>query len=158
MKAKHDDVALYNGADGYSLVDLNGGNLPGSNSVKNETVDSSDGSSVVQIKKRNAGGFAIDGGRNGANGQNVYLWSEDSGNENQQWIETHQGNGYYTYQKQNTNFCMDEGKSGANRQNVYLWTCNSNNYKQHWKKEDAGSGYFKLIKRGLTQITKSYPF
>ena len=51
----YDEVALYNGADGYALVDPNGGaGLSGNNSGSTNT------GSVVQIKKRNASGFALD--------------------------------------------------------------------------------------------------
>ena len=131
----YDKVALYNGADGYSKVDPNGGKLPGSTS------------SVVQIKKRNANGFAMDGGNNGANGQNIYLWSQNSSNINQNWIEIDRGNDYYSYQKEATNFCIDGNRGGANNQNVYLWKCSDNNQNQHWKKVETGSGYYKLIKR-----------
>ena len=102
---------------------------------------------IVQIKKRNASTFAIDGNSGGANGQNVYLWSSNSSNVNQHWVEIDRGNGYYSYQKENTNYCIDGNSGGANRQNVYLWTCNENNQNQQWKKVDMGSGYFRLEKR-----------
>jgi len=108
---------------------------------------------VVHIRKRNAPDFALDGGRDGANGQNIYLWSQNSNNVNQQWIETDLGDGYFSYQKQNTNYCIDGGKGGSLRQNVYLWTCNTINQNQHWKKVDAGSGYFKLVKRNAPAYT-----
>ena len=104
---------------------------------------------VVHITKRNAPGFAIDGNHDAANTQNVYLWSADPNNVNQQWIEIDRGNGYYSYQKMGTNHCLDGGAPGAvNGQNVYLWNCGEgNNQNQHWQKVDAGSGAFKLIKR-----------
>ena len=107
---------------------------------------------VVQIKKRNAQDFAIDGGHNGANSQNVYLWAQNRNNVNQQWIEIDRGNGYYSYQKQNTNFCLDGNRGGANRQNVYLWECRSNNQNQHWQKVNAGSGFVKLVKRNASDF------
>ncbi|MFD2561368.1 galactose-binding domain-containing protein [Aquimarina rubra] len=102
---------------------------------------------LVHITKRNAKGYAIDGNWGGDNGQNIYLYSQNPNNENQQWIEIDRGNGYYSYQKKDTNFCMDGGNGGATRQNVYLWTCNENNQNQHWQKVDVGGGAFKLIKR-----------
>ncbi|WP_299313683.1 RICIN domain-containing protein [uncultured Aquimarina sp.] len=105
------------------------------------------GSSLVHIVKRNATGFAIDGNKSGADGQNVYLWSANPNNANQQWIEIDRGNGYYSYQKKGTNFCMDGNRDGATGQNVYLWTCSENNPNQHWQKVDVGGGAFKLIKR-----------
>jgi len=133
----YDKVSLYNGEDGYSLVDPNGGDLPSSSIT----------SSIVHITKRNATGFAIDGNKGGANGQDVYLWSESGTNENQQWLEIDRGNGYYSYQKVGTDFALDGGKGGADRQNVYLWTVEEDNYNQHWKKVDLGNGAFQLVKR-----------
>lgn len=105
------------------------------------------GSTVVQITKRNASGFAIDANNGAINGQNLFLWSENSNNANQRWIEIDRGNNYYSYQKQGTNHCIDGGNGGASRQNVYLWDCNANNQNQHWLKASTDSGFFKLIKR-----------
>ena len=105
-------------------------------------------STVVHIKKRNAIGFALDGGgANPINGQNVYLWAENENNVNQQWLEIDRGDGYYSYQKQGTNYCIDGNGGGADRQNVYLWQCATNNQNQHWKKVSTDSGFFQLVKR-----------
>jgi hypothetical protein len=113
-----------------------------------KTNGSSSGSKkIVIITKRNAPGFAIDGKGGGANGQNVHLWTTNPNNGNQQWVEIDRGNGYYSYQKNNTNFCLDGNGGGANGQNVHLWTCNSNNQNQHWKKQSTSGGAYKLIKR-----------
>lgn len=108
---------------------------------------SSSSNTVVHIKKRNALGFAVDGSKDGANNQNVHLWAANSSNVNQQWIEIHRGNNYYSYQKQGTNFCLDGGNNGANRQNVVLFTCSSTNQNQQWQKIPTDSNYFKLQKR-----------
>ncbi|GAA3509845.1 hypothetical protein GCM10022393_23470 [Aquimarina addita] len=102
---------------------------------------------VVTMRKGNATGFGIDGNNGGANGQNMYLWSYDANNMNQQWIEIDRGSGYYSYQKQNTNYCIDGGNGGGNGQNVYLWTCSANNQNQHWRKVDIGNGTYRLEKR-----------
>lgn len=113
--------------------------------------DNTGGSSVVHITKRNAADFAIDGGgADPVNGQNVYLWGQNTNNVNQQWIEISRGDGYYSYQKQGTNYCIDGGVNGANRQNVYLWVCSDNNQNQHWQKINTDSGFFKLIKRNAS--------
>ncbi len=101
---------------------------------------------VVAFKKGNVN-FGIDGNNGGANGQNVYLWSYNQNNVNQQWVEIDRGNGYYSYQKRNTNFCLDGGNGGADAQNVYLWTCGNNNQNQHWKKINIGNGNVRLEKR-----------
>lgn len=91
--------------------------------------------------------YAIDGNHGGANGQNVYLWSYNKYNVNQQWIEISRGNGYYSYQKKNTNKCLDGNHGGSNGQNLYLWTCNGNNRNQQWKKVSTGNGAYRLEKR-----------
>ena len=104
-------------------------------------------SPLVHIRKRNAPTFAVDGNIGGADGQNVYLWSADPENVNQQWLEIDRGQGYYTYQKNDTNFCLDSDAGGANKQNVYLNTCDENDQNQHWQKVEVDDGAFKLIKR-----------
>ena len=102
---------------------------------------------AVQLIKRNAPNFALDGGKGAENRQDIYLWSENETNINQLWNEIDQGNGYFSYQKSGTNFCIDGGNNGEIRQNVYLWECINNNYNQHWLKVDVGDGYFRLEKR-----------
>ena len=141
----YDEVALYNGADGYKFVDPNGGAGLG-----NPTTPTIPKSTIVHIKKRNAQGFAIDGKGGGANGQNIHLWGANQNNVNQKWVEIDRGNGYYSYQKQGTNYCIDGGGNGANRQNVYLWQCSNNNQNQHWKKVATSGGAYKLIKRNAS--------
>ena len=105
---------------------------------------------VVQMLKRNADSFAIDGSGSSSNDQDVYLWSESETNANQQWWEIDRGNGYFTYQKFNTDFCLDGGNEGENAQNVKLWTCRANNQNQHWQKVDVGGGHYQLIKRNAS--------
>ncbi|WP_108804231.1 RICIN domain-containing protein [Aquimarina sp. Aq107] len=112
--------------------------------------DDSLNTTIVHIKKRNAPNFAIDGMGGGANGQNVYLWSANENNKNQQWIEIDRGNGYYSYQKVGTNYCIDGNNQGANRQNIYLWSCEENNQNQQWQKIAVGGGAYKLIKRNAS--------
>jgi len=102
---------------------------------------------TVHIRKRNATGFALDGGRGGADGQNLYLWKQNEANVNQQWIEINRGKGYYSYQKKGTNYCIDGGDGGAIAQNVRLWTCNDDNDSQQWLKEELGGRAFRLSKR-----------
>ena len=115
--------------------------------------EASGSSNLVHITKSNTTDFAIDGGGGGADGQDVYLWSANQNNINQQWIEIDRGNGYYSYQKMNTNYCIDGGGGGAPNQNVYLWTCGENNQNQHWQKVAMGDGSYKLIKRNATGFT-----
>jgi len=110
-------------------------------------ITSSAEDTIVQMIKRNASNFAIDGGRGSANAQDVYLWEENDRNANQQWIETDRGNGYYSYQKLNTQHCLDGGRGGKQEQNVYLWSCNERNHNQHWLKVDVGGGHYRLEKR-----------
>lgn len=107
-------------------------------------------SSVVQIVKRNAQNFSIDGGRGATNGQNVELSTVNSNNSDQRWNEIDRGNGFFSYQKQGTNHCIDGRNGGANRQNVHLWLCNSSNLNQHWRKVNTDSGFVQLIKRNAS--------
>ncbi|WP_299313685.1 T9SS type A sorting domain-containing protein [uncultured Aquimarina sp.] len=102
---------------------------------------------LVHITKRNAKGYAIDGNWEGDNTQNAYLYSQNPNNVNQQWIEIDRGNGYYTYQKMDTDYALDGGGIGDNEENVYLWVVSENNHNQHWQKVDVGGGAFKLIIR-----------
>ncbi|AXT55161.1 T9SS C-terminal target domain-containing protein [Aquimarina sp. AD1] len=119
-------------------------------SITEVSTNNNESSTIVHITKRNATGFAIDGMGDGTNGQNVYLWSANQNNVNQQWIEIDRGNGYYSYQKMGTNYCIDGNGGGADRQNVYLWECSLNNQNQHWKKISVGGGAYKLIKRNAS--------
>ena len=104
-------------------------------------------SQLVTITKRNAPGFAIDGGDGAAARQDVRLFEVDSDDINQQWLEISRGDGFYSYQKMGTEFCIDGNHRGEKRQNVYLWRCSENNVNQHWKKIDVGDGYYSLEKR-----------
>lgn len=112
------------------------------NSPTNET--------LVHITKRNATGFAIDGGTGGTNGQNVTLSSADTSDEGQLWVEIDRGNGYYSYQKYGTNYSLDGDDGGANNQTVYLWETNDTNQNQQWQKIALADGGYKLIKRNAT--------
>ncbi|MBP0905817.1 carbohydrate-binding protein [Mariniflexile gromovii] len=99
------------------------------------------------LAKRNAIGFAIDGGYGGVVDQNLELYTYINHN-NLKWTEISRGGNYYSYQKYGTNVCWDGGSGGANGQDVTLQTCSSTNYNQQWEKIDAGSGYYRLQKRG----------
>ena len=102
---------------------------------------------VVQILKRNAPAFAIDGNSGGENGQDVFLWSENATSTDQQWYEIDRGRGYFSFRKVGTNFCLDGNRNGADGQNIYLWTCADNNQNQHWLKVGVGGDYYRLEKR-----------
>ena len=108
---------------------------------------------VVQLTKRNASGFAIDGGSGGTNQQDVVLSAENENDSDQQWYEIDRGNGYFSYQKVGTDYCIDGNRGGANRQNVYLWTCAANNQNQHWLKVDVGNNYNRLEKRNASAFS-----
>jgi hypothetical protein len=106
--------------------------------------------SIVQIRKRNALDYCLNGGSGGADGQNVSLWTYISDHVNLSWEEIDRGDGYYSYQKEGTNYSLDGGNGGANQQTVYLWTTDDSNYNQQWKKVDMGDGYVQLQKRNAT--------
>ena len=105
-------------------------------------------SKVVHITKRNSSGFALDGKTGSGNYQNIHLWAANKNHPNQQWIELDRGNGYYSYQKMDTNHCIDGGgRSTANRDNVYLYSCVADSENQQWKKVATDGGAYKLVKR-----------
>ena len=108
---------------------------------------------VVQMIKRNAPGFAVDGNHGGADGQDVYLWSENDRNRNQQWYEINRGNGRYSFQKVGTNFCLDGNTGGENGQNVYLFHCDADNWNQQWVKVNVGGGHYRLQKRNAPEYS-----
>lgn len=101
---------------------------------------------TVHLTKR-ATNFGIDGGREGANGQNVYIWDADTGNTNQLWHQIPRGDGYYSFQKAGTTFCLDGNRDGENGQSVYLWDCSGDNWNQQWKVVDIPGGHVRLEKR-----------
>jgi len=102
---------------------------------------------TVILRKANATNFAIDGGRGGANGQNVYLWGYGPSNVNIRFVEVDRGDGYYSYVKQDTAHALDGGRGGARAQNVYLWQTSTNNFNQHWRKVSKGGDTYQLQKR-----------
>ena len=108
---------------------------------------------IVTMRKRNAMDFALDGGRRGANNRNLYLWDYSASNVNQQWIEIDRGNGYYSYQKNNTSYCIDGGNGGDRRNPVFLYTCDDDEQDQQWKKVSMGSGYYRLEKRNASNYS-----
>ena len=112
----------------------------------NETVEPED-NILVQIRKSNATAFAVESSPGGTSGQNVFLWTANANNVNQQWVEINRGDGFYSYQKNGTDFCMDGNNGGSNRQNVQLEACNSSNQNQLWQKISVGDGAVRLIKR-----------
>ncbi|RVU86675.1 hypothetical protein EOL70_02685 [Leucothrix sargassi] len=101
------------------------------------------------MEKRNHG-FSIDGNNGSANGRQVYLWTTDTNNKNQQWVETTVDSRYKQYQKLGTNHCLDGGRGAENYQIVYLWQCSPTNRNQHWEKIPQANGHFRLKKRGFS--------
>jgi len=143
-------IGTFNWAYGYFVTDTGTKIYCWTNRDCLKPREDSQNASIVHIIKRNATGFAINGGSGGKNGQNVNLYNSSSTSQNLQWVEIDRGNGYYSYQKLGTNFCIDGGNNGGNNQNLYLWSCSDNNQNQHWKKVDAGGGAYKLIKRNAS--------
>lgn len=109
-----------------------------------------EGNAIVHIRKRNATNFALDGGDGETPNNNVSLFAANPNNVNQQWIEIDRGNGYYSYQKVNTDLCMDGGNNGALRQNIILWNCQNNNQNQHWRKIKISGNMYRLEKRNAS--------
>lgn len=102
--------------------------------------------SLVHMEKMDTD-YAIDGNHDAIEGQELYLWSTDTSNENQQWVEIYRGDGYYSYQKFDTSLCMDGGDDGSNTQAITLEECSSTNQDQHWLKVDLDNDTYHLQKR-----------
>lgn len=102
---------------------------------------------VVQIRKRNAMGFVLNGGNGGSNGQNVSLFRYIDGHPNLSWEEIDRGNGFYSYQKLATNVSITGGDGGARNQNVSLATTDASDFNQQWRKVNMGNGFYQLQKR-----------
>jgi len=109
-----------------------------------------DDEKVVRIVKRNATGFALNGGDGASNGQNINLFRSNHPSQNLDWVEIDRGNGFFSYEKVGTNHSIDGGNGGARNQNVHLWQTNSSNFNQHWRKVSSGGGSFRLVKRNAT--------
>lgn len=143
----------YDASDAYDIVNPDRDTDTTTDDTTTDDANSDSSEPVVQMIKRNASAYAIDGNFGGADEQDVYLWEEGAGNVNQQWYEIDRGDGYYSYQKVDTSFCLDGNKDGEDGQNVYLWTCSDNNYNQHWLKVDMGDGYYRLEKRNASDYS-----
>lgn len=100
---------------------------------------------TVVLQKRNTS-FALDGNK-GETGETIYLWSTNTNNVNQQWVETDQGGGYYSYKKIDTNVCIDSGDEGRNQAPVTMETCNSADQEQHWRRVSVSGSLFRLESR-----------
>ena len=55
------------------------------------------------VIEKNKTSFSIDGSSGAKKGQQIYLWSSNNKNVNQQWVQLSRGNGYYSYKKSGTN-------------------------------------------------------
>ncbi|KXX71288.1 discoidin domain-containing protein [Flammeovirga sp. SJP92] len=102
-----------------------------------------------QLIKRNATGYAIDGGSNGGNieGRSVELYNFVQ-HDNLTWTEINLGGGFFAYEKLNSGYCLDGGDAGTNGQNVVLSARDDTDWGQQWEKIDAGNGHYRLQKRG----------
>jgi len=119
--------------------------VPGLQAFGDNQTEQSGGEVLVHLRKSNATNFAIESNAGGAPQQNVFLWTADTSDINQQWVEIDRGDGFYSYRKNGTDFCMDGNNGGANRQNVHLWPCSNSNLNQAWQKVSVGDGAFRLI-------------
>ena len=140
---------LASGSHTITIVKLNGGYLQ-LDYLEFDNTPTTGADKLVHMEKRNSSTFAIDGNRGAIDGQVLYLWSSNTGNVNQQWVEIDRGSGYYSYQKRNTSLCMDGQAGGARRQPIVLDQCSSSDQNQHWRKVDSGAGHYRLEKRNAS--------
>lgn len=107
---------------------------------------------VLHLIKKSEPTYALTTTTSGTNGSSISLTLSDTTNNDQYWTEIDRGNGYYSYQKANSNFCMDGGNNGADDQEVYLWECGETNQNQQWKKVEVESDTYRLEKRNSTSF------
>jgi len=108
--------------------------------------------SATFVMKKNDQPFSIDGNNGAREGQQLYIWKTDTSNENQQWVQIDQGNGYYSYKKYGTDVCWDGGDGGSKGQAVTLEVCDSDDMNQHWEKVKvrSGSDIYRFEKRNAS--------
>lgn len=98
-----------------------------------EEIDRGNGAYSYQLLNTH---YSLDGGNGGGLDQDVYLWSTNASNQNQQWIKVDKGNGFYQLQKANsTGYSIDGGSTNANGANVELWRSTSGSQNLHWEIE-----------------------
>ncbi|GAA4108164.1 hypothetical protein GCM10022393_03980 [Aquimarina addita] len=105
---------------------------------------------LVHITMKNTPDFAIDGNWGGIEGRNVHLWKANQNNVNQLWYEIDRGDGYYSYQKYDTNVCLQANEGVSNYQNLHLGTKDNESFDQQWNKISIDNGIYRLNKRGTT--------
>ena len=87
----------------------------------------------VALRKRNASGFAIDGGNGGADRQNVFLGATNPNNLNQQWRKVNTGDGTFQLRKRKAQgFAIDGDNGGSRGQNVGLFNSGVTSQNLHW--------------------------
>lgn len=111
------------------------------------------GNDVVTMRKGSNTSYGLDGNWGGANDRQLYVYSYNSTNINQQWVEIPVTGDYYRYQKRGTEYCIDGGNGGGTGNPVKLYSCSSTNQNQHWKKVDLGNNYFRLEKRNSSSFS-----
>lgn len=95
---------------------------------------------IISVQDTN---WAVDGGNGAGKGQNVKIWRNQDGNDNQRWLLKDVGDGWYMYKQTGVtswaqgNYCMD---GGGSNDNVHLWECDEDNHNQHWRPEEVPGG------------------
>ena len=93
------------------------------------------GNGYYSYQKRGTN-FCVDGGRNGANRQNVYLWTCSDNNQNQHWQKVSTDSGFFQLRKRNAlGFAIDGGSGGATSQNVRIFDSSSASQNLQWSIE-----------------------
>ena len=114
-------------------------------------------SGYYQLLKSNAPTVCVYAGEdnNIQAGNPVTLFPYTRGDYRTIWEEIDHKNGYYSYQRINTNLCLDAGDGGANNQNVIVNEYDPDNKNQQWEKEVVTSGNIRLKKRDVDFVLNS---
>jgi len=114
-------------------------------------------SGYYQILKSNASTMCVYAGEDESiqSGDGATLFNYIRDDYRTIWAEIDLANGYYSYQRLNTNFCLDAGDGGANSQKVVIAECDLENKNQQWEKEVLASGNIRLKKRDVDFVLNS---
>lgn len=96
---------------------------------------------AFQMVKRSAKFYAIDGGSYDTEAGFSVQLHKVSNHENRTWKELARPDGYYSFQKINSNLCLDGG-SGTD---LMLEPCNAEAASQQWVKVVRGDDYYTLL-------------
>ena len=104
-----------------------------SNNVNQQWIEINRGNGFYSYRKQDTS-HCLDGGANGAQGQNVYLWVCRDNNQNQHWQKINAGSGFVRLLKRNASgFVLDGANNNANFASIKLFDASSQNRNLEWR-------------------------